>query len=127
MKINFTTIARGAQSGFHTSSQMMINSPEKWADVWEQHTSDSIPPPPIPFVDFTNAQVVAVFAGEKPTSGYSVDILAVEKTGDSPSLVITVKDCQPNPGDFASDVITQPYHIIRIPRMDVEQARFEQA
>ena len=66
--IDFNTIARGAHSGFHTASQMVIKSGDKWADVWQQHTSDTVPPPPVPQVDFTHHLVVAVFAGEKHPS-----------------------------------------------------------
>lgn len=72
--IDFNTIARGADSGFHTASQMVIKSGDKWADVWQQHASDTVPPPPVPQLDFTHHQVAAVFAGEKPSSGYSVEI-----------------------------------------------------
>lgn len=124
--IDFSTIARGADSGFHTASLMVIKSGDKWADVWEQHTSDTVPPPPIPQVDFTQHQVVAVFAGERNSSGYSVEILTVEtRTDNLPSLVITVKYHQPQPGIFVLDVITHPYHIIKIPRIAVERVIFE--
>lgn len=124
--IDFNTIAQGADSGFHTASQMVINSRDKWAEVWQQHTSDTVPPPPVPQVDFTQHQVVAVFAGERNSSGYSVEIVTVETWTDNlTSLVITVKYYQPQPIIAVLDVITHPYHIIRIPRIAVERVVFE--
>ena len=129
MKVDFTTIARGAHSGYQKASQMVIDSQEEWEDLWQQHASDIEPPPPVPQVDFTRDKVVAAFAGEKPTSGYSVEILTVEtrnsQTGKLPSLGIKVKYRQP--GDAVQEVITQPHHIIRIPQIAVEQVVFERA
>jgi PrcB C-terminal len=131
MNIDFTSIARGADSGYQSASQMLINNQERWVDLWQQHTSNTEPPPPIPKVDFTSYNVVAVFAGEKSSGGYSVEILAVEtrnfQTKDLPSLAIIVEYRQPNSGDFVTEAMTYPYHLIKIPKMDVKKVIFEQA
>jgi PrcB C-terminal len=131
MKVNFRTIARGANSGYPTASQMVIDNPEEWADVWQQHTSDFIPPPPIPDVDFADDQVVGVFMGEKRTGGYSVEILSVQTKSseqkDLASLVITVAYHQPKPGDIVPEVITHPYHIIIIPQIAASEVLFKKA
>ena len=129
MQVNFHTIARGSNSGFQTASQMVINNPEEWADVWQQQVSDIIPPPPVPKVDFTDTQVVAVFMGEKRTGGYSVEILTVETKSfledDQTSLVITFAYRQPQPGDIVQEVITHPYHIITIPQLAANKVQFK--
>jgi hypothetical protein len=120
MKIDFITIARGSNSGYQSASQMVIKNSEQWIDCWQQHTSNTEPPPPVPRVDFTRYSIVAVFAGEQPTGGYSVEILSVETSG-SPTqeqLAITVQHLQPGAGDFVTEALTYPYHIIRIPRID---------
>lgn len=131
MNVDFTTIARGTHSGYQSANQMVIDRPEQWADLWYQHTAGSEPPPPVPQVDFTRHSVVAVFAGEKPTGGYSVEILGVEtkdfQIGNPPSLVIQVEYRQPQPGDFVTDAITQPHHMIRIPQIAVDKVVFERA
>jgi hypothetical protein len=131
MKVNFRTIARGANSGYPTASHMVIDNSEEWADVWQQHTSDFIPPPPVPGVDFTDNQVVAVFMGEKCTGGYSMEILTVEtkisEQEDLTLLVITVAYRQPQPGDIVQEVITHPYHIITIPQLAANKVLFQQA
>lgn len=129
MKVNFRTIVQGAHSGYQTANHMVIDNPEEWADVWQQHASDIIPPPPIPEVDFTDDQVVAVFMGEKRTGGYSVEILTVEtnssEVDDLTSLVIQVEYRQPQLGDIVQEVITHPYHIITIPQLGVNKVLFE--
>lgn len=120
MNINFRTIARGIDSGYQSANQMVIDNSEEWIDLWQQHTYNTEPPPPVPQVDFTSYSVVAVFAGEKPTSGYSVEILSAETSGSQTQeqLAITVQHRQPEAGDFVTEALTYPYHIIRIPKID---------
>ncbi len=131
MKVHFRTIARGANSAYQTASQMVIDNPEEWASVWQQHASNIIPPPPVPRVDFTDNQVAAVFMGEKRTGGYSVEILSVEikssEQDDLTSLVITVAYHQPQPKDIVPEVITHPYQIITIPQLAANKVLFKQA
>lgn len=131
MNIDFTTIAQGADSGYQSASQTVIDNQERWINLWQQHTSDTEPPPPVPQVDFTSYNVVAVFAGEKSTGGYSVEMLTVEtrnfQTKDLPSLVIVVEYRQPQPEDFVTEAMTYPYHMIKIPQMDVKNVVFEPA
>ena len=131
MNIDFTTIAQGADSGYQSASQTVIDNQERWINLWQQHTSDTEPPPPVPQVDFTSYNVVAVFAGEKSTGGYSVEMLTVEtrnfQTKDLPSLVIVVEYRQPQPEDFVTEAMTSPYHMIKIPQIDVKNVVFEPA
>jgi hypothetical protein len=131
MNIDFTTISRGADSGYQSASQTVIDNQEGWINLWQQHTSDTEPPPPVPQVDFTSYNVVAVFAGEKSTGGYSVEMLTVEtrnfQTKDLPSLVIVVEYRQPQPEDFVTEAMTYPYHMIKIPQIDVKNVVFEPA
>jgi hypothetical protein len=117
MNIDFTTIARGSDSGYQSASQIMvIDNSAQWIDLWQQHTSNTEPPPPVPQVDFTRYSVVAVFAGEQPTGGYSVEIVSVETSSSQTQeqLAINVEHRQPSAGDFVTEALTYPYHMIRI-------------
>jgi hypothetical protein len=119
MNIDFTTIAQGTNSGYQSASRTGIDNLEEWVDFWQQHTCNVEPPPPVPQVDFTRYSVVAVFAGEQPTGGYSIEILRVE-TGDSQTqeqLAVTVQHRQPGAGDLVTEALTYPYHMIRIPKI----------
>lgn len=122
MNVDFTIIAQGSNSGYQSASQMVIGNSERWNDLWQQHTSNTEPPPPVPRVDFTRHSVVAVFGGEKPTGGYSVEILSA-KTNGSPTqeqqaIAITVQHRQPEAGDFMKEALTYPYQMIRIRKID---------
>lgn len=123
MRVDFTTIAQGCNSAYPTANQLVINNTTEWVDFWQEHSSDNIPPPPVPEVDFTQYQVVAVFAGEKSTGGYSVEITSVETTNSQ--LVITAKYSQPQADDIVTEAFTYPHHIIKIPRMTIENVVFE--
>jgi hypothetical protein len=127
MNVDFTTIAQGSNSGYQSASQMVIDNSEQWNNLWQQHTSNTEPPPPVPRVDFTRHSVVAVFAGEQPTGGYSVEILSAETSGSQTQeqLAITVQYRQPNAGDFVTEAFTYPYHMIRIPKIDMSKVVFK--
>ena len=128
MKVDFTTIeprGRGEDSGYCTPSRMVIRNEREWEKVWLEHLSNINPPLGRPKVDFTREMVVAVFAGEKPTSGYPVEIIAVD-TQDS-QLVVTVRYRQPSTGAGVMDVVTCPYHMVRMPRRDEVQVVFKRA
>lgn len=129
MNIDFTTIARGTDSGYQSASQMVLDNSAQWSNLWRQHISNIEPPPPVPQVDFSRYSVVAVFAGEKPTGGYSVEILTVEtnssQTTDLPSLAIAVRYRQPSAGEFVTEAFTYPYHMMRIPKIDANKVVFK--
>lgn len=128
MNIDFTTIARGTDSGYQSASQMVIDNSERWSNCWQLHTYNAEPPPPVPPVDFSRYSIVTVFAGEKPTGGYSVEILKVETSGSQTkerSAAITVRYRQPKAGEFVTEALTYPYHMIRIAKIDGNKVVFK--
>ena len=123
MKVEFNTITQGTYSGYSAANELVINSTAEWLDLWQQHSSDNIPPPSAPEVDFKNYRIIAVFAGEKPTGGYSVEITSVKIVNFQ--LVITVRYDEPRAEDIVIQPLTYPHHIVVIPRMNVENAVFK--
>ena len=130
MNIDFTTLVRGTDSGYQSASQMVLDNSAQWSNLWQLHTCNTEPSPPVPQVDFARYIVVAVFAGEKPTGGYSVEILSADtsnsQTRDRQSLVITIEYRQPGAEDFVTEALTYPYHIIKIPKIDANKVVFKQ-
>lgn len=128
MNIDFTTIARGTDSDYPSANQTAINNSKRWINVWQLHTYNTEPPPPLPQVDFRRYSVVGIFAGEQPTSGYSVEILKVETNGSQTkerTVAITVRHRQPKAGEFVTEALTYPYHIIKMPKIDVSKVVFK--
>ena len=62
-------------------------------------------------IDFTKYMVVAVFDKVENTGGYSIQIEKVLDVGKEIKVIIY----KTSPGGFTTQVITQPFHIVKIP------------
>ena len=109
--IAFHSIAQGTTSGIAAPQALVIQSASAWQELWRQH-APSGPPPPI---DFATEFVVGVFLGQQPTAGYQVQVVRVEE-GDSEVRVI-YQVHNPPPEALVAQVLTQPFHLIRMPRL----------
>jgi hypothetical protein len=110
--ISFTSIARGANSGIKESREIVVESTRDWQALFTRHA----PGTPPPLVDFAVDVVVGVFAGERPTGGYEVDILAVERHQAQTTVVYQVT--APPRDAIVITVLTSPFHLARLPRQD---------
>jgi len=121
-QVSFKTIAKGARSGVREPSQIVIRSQSEWQKLWRQHTSTSTAPAPLPAVDFDKEMVAAVFLGEKPTGGYDIEIVSVERSADT--LTVSFKEGDPQPGGITTQAFTQPFHIVSISIEGTPSVRF---
>lgn len=69
-------------------------------------------------VDFSKEMVVGAFLGEKPTGGYTVEISDALKQDKYIEFLIKINE--PDPGEIVTEVITSPYHIIKLKKSDME-------
>jgi hypothetical protein len=83
-----------------TAEVRVIRTPEEWTDL----TMDKPPA-----VDFNKNSVVVVFAGERPTGGWSVRITRVEQSGADCTVHYDVR--RPPRGAMVTQVITHPYAV----------------
>ena len=113
MTSGLETIARGNSSRIVQPRRVVARSGDEWRAVWAAHAGPDIQAPP---VDFDTRVVAAVFAGEQPTSGYSVAIDAATRDGDA--LVLQVEEQHPPHGAITAQVITSPFHIVSLRRYD---------
>ncbi|WP_115460884.1 protease complex subunit PrcB family protein [Winogradskyella aurantiaca] len=95
------------------SSQRVINDTSAWNSLLDQMNSvntvsDSFSEIDINFSEFT---VIAVFDDIKGNGGYGID-LAVSSTNET--IIVDVTHLSPEGN--AITVMTQPYHIIKIPK-----------
>ena len=123
MQILFTTIAQGISSGYRNADQLIIDTTKQWEQLWQEHTSDTIPPLETPPIDFDDNLVIAVFSGEKPTSGYGIEVVSVAikdmQSCDCTRLIVRVQ--YGLPGSVSQEVITHPHHIIQLPQIGMLQ------
>ena len=124
-QLKLETIAKNTRSGIREPLQIVVRSPEQWTALWKKHLVSDPNSPPVPAVDFTNNIVAAVFSGEKPTGGYTVEITAAEKSDGA--LLIYYRETSPRTGGIVTQALTQPFHIVTIAGGNNLQAEFRRA
>jgi PrcB C-terminal len=118
----FQTVAKGFRSGIREPLQTVARNDAEWRTLWQKQVAAQSNPPPPPAIDFKNELVAAVFLGEKPTGGYSIEIVGAEKTNGS--LTISYSETVPRPGSMLTQAFTQPFHIVRVITTDTENVAF---
>lgn len=138
MMIDFTTIRQGENSGYRSVCKMLIVNSEQWRDFWVINNDDVIffddywlkTIDYIPEIDFDYYNVIVVVAGEMPTTEYVTEILSVETSSfqpqDRPSIFVTFQCKRPDSNRLECHIVTCPYHIIKIPRLDTEKVIFKE-
>jgi hypothetical protein len=111
------TLERGHYSGVREPLQIVIRSQEQWDNLWKSHSSIEANPPSPPRVDFATEMVVGIFLGEKSTGGYEVEIFRVERRDST--LYLYYREKSPSPGMMVTQVMTQPYHLVKVSKYDI--------
>ncbi len=108
LSMKFEVIKKGRQSGITQMETDVITNREDWQKLWERHDPSKLNK--IPTIDFSKKIVLAVFLGERPNAGYSVEILSITAAPNATKVVYSVK--KPAPGAMTAQMITQPCHIV---------------
>ncbi len=67
-------------------------------------------------IDFVNYMVLAVFTDVKSSGGYGIEMTdVIENTN---TIDVTLSHQSPGSGGMVLTVITQPYHIVKVPKRD---------
>jgi hypothetical protein len=101
-------------SGVKQKETLFIDNQEEWEKLWRIHTINMNPSPLLPEVDFKENTVIAVFMGEKKSTGYGIHITRVDDTGTK--LYVALEELIPGKGSAVAEKVTQPYHIVVVPR-----------
>jgi hypothetical protein len=123
--IPFHTIAEGLgldvgyNQGYVEPANLAINDQSAWSRVWT-HAFCGGPNtcPPTPEVDFNSRTLLALFAGQESTLGYSISVLRIERTGST--IVVRAKSVIPGSNCLVGQAITHPFHIVDIPKTTLE-------
>lgn len=113
--LSFSTLQRGSNSGVAERKAVLLTDESGWKSNWAQASARQVPAPEAPALDFSQQSVVAVYMGEQRTGGYSIEITGVELVNGT--LKVTVKQSRPAPGAIVTQALTQPFHMVRIPKV----------
>ncbi len=116
--MTFTTLDSGDQSQIENPRQAVARTQAEWEALWRAHGAEGKPPA----VDLTRAMVIGVFLGTRPTAGYAVEIIRIEKR--EKELVVTWRERSPGPRDIVVQVLTAPFVLVRT-ELDERPVRFE--
>jgi hypothetical protein len=108
--VAWNTVAQGAMSNIEEPRQAVVRTAAEWQTLWKQHDPGRAAPP----VDFSQLMVAAVFLGTRPTAGFTAEITAVKTDGDR--TVVEYRERRPAADAFVAQVLTSPFHIVRMPR-----------
>lgn len=100
----FETLAKRQMGPFKKAERRVISDPKEWDALRGD----------LPAVDSGKEAVILVAIGERPNGGYAIEITRIEAQGDD--LVVHVKESVPDPGMISIQVLTQPFHAVRVPR-----------
>lgn len=108
----WATLDRGAHSARTEAGAVVVRDATAWAALWAAHA----PQRPLPAVDFTQATVLAVFAGSQGDGCAGIGFTAMQVEGDG--LVAEYRRNDPPPaGVVCTMAITTPAHLVRVPRL----------
>jgi hypothetical protein len=106
------TVAKGLHSAVDDGRQITARTQDEWTKVWRLHDFEG----PAPKVDFAREMVVGVFMGSRPTGGFSVEIVGTRQEGGT--LIVQYRESTPGPGSMTAQVLTSPFHLVSVPRID---------
>ena len=104
------SIDKGLDSQIDDARLMTVRSAPEWVKLWRLHAGEL----PRPAVDFDQELVVAVFLGNRPTAGFSVEIVGARD--DGATLIVQYREKRPAAGAVVAQLLTSPFHIVALPR-----------
>ena len=114
--VALTTVASGTNSQISEPRETIVRSADEWRTLWTAHSTERIPT-----IDFSRFVVAGVFLGTRPTAGYTVEIVRVRQEGTV--TTVEYREQRPASDAFTLQVLTQPFHLVRIPRAGTIQFR----
>jgi len=115
------TVEKGDLSNVESAKQVLVRTEAEWTQLYRQHNFDK----PAPKIDFSREMIVAVFMGSRPTSGFSTAV--VSALAANGALLVRYTESVPPSGGVTAQVLTFPFHIVAIPKSDVQDVKFEKA
>lgn len=104
------TRSQAVRSGLTT-----LNSESQWGMMWANLTGEPARYAPTG-VNWAREQLVVLMLGTRDTTGYSVKVLGVEKTGRGTAAVVRALEEGPVPGSTVRRRKTSPFVVIRVAR-----------
>lgn len=110
--VRYQTIAQGIDGAANVSGMFVFNEPTGWANYWRQNHRG--PAPVLEQGFFNNWRLVAIHAGGRPTDGYNLNVLRIDRRIDR--AVISALETVPPQNVRMHAVTTAPWVVLRVER-----------
>lgn len=100
----------GQRSGIAERRVVAVSDTASWEKVWKEHSADA----PVPSVDFSKENVVAVFLGETRTAGVKIEIVVQNDMIDANRLNVFYKEVRSASKPFAAQKICRPFAMVKV-------------
>jgi len=108
---------RGNASNIHEPRWEAYRTEGEWMNFWAEHG----PYMPPPMVNFSEDMAIVGMIGDRPTTGWNVEIDCVEFINDGttdPVVLIHAVEVEPGPNCIVQPIETQPFHFIAVPMFE---------
>ena len=105
--VPFTEIAHGVTSEVIERNNFLITSSAELKTLWKLIDAADAPPK----IDFNKKAVIAIFAGQQPTTGYSI---SVENIQDAGARIVSITLEKPGENCATGQSLTSPYTIVMV-------------
>lgn len=116
-ELAFETLSKQTNLQYVKKKEHVLRTQAEWEKLWKQmhqvegqREQSSGRLPDLPKVDFTRQMVIAVFQGQKPSGGYSIEITKLVRNNGK--LEVFVEETSPGKDCFTIQIITYPHHIV---------------
>ena len=99
-------------SGYESRDNLTIRDEVTWETVWTEMESIQSHPADLPEIDFEREMVIAVFQGERSSSGFWTNITRIMMT--NATYVVYIDEIHPEDDSGLLAVMTYPYHLVKI-------------
>ena len=114
LNVPFNIISQGAFSNISLPNQLVIKNNKDWQRVLRIHGNS--PDSKKISIDFDDKIVIAVFAGQQPSGGYTVGVSNIKRINNN--LLVTVTFNEPRKNQSISLALTQPYIMFSTKKID---------
>ena len=111
--VPFEKLASGTTSDVHRRTNYLVDSPEKFAALWQLLPGT----PAMPAVDFNTKTVIALFAGDRPTTGYDLSVSSINDTASTRMVHVVLN--KPAASCITGQMVTQPYVVFEVSKTDL--------
>jgi hypothetical protein len=94
----------------------LIQDSSQWFAFFTRHLrGGQLPPPKVPDIDFSDAAVLIVYAGLKPSAGYRIFADEKKIRIEDGVLRIVIDIQTPQPGQMQAQMLTAPCLVLSVP------------